>query len=86
MKKKHKMIAENNFFIKTFLFKLGVKRKLTQTEKEYYSAPYPTVVSRKPVAVWPKEIPISGTPERNHIIISNYTKWLNKTNIPKLLL
>jgi haloalkane dehalogenase len=85
-KKGHKMIAINNFFIKTFLFKLGIKRKLTNIEKEFYSAPYPTVESRKPLAIWPKEIPISGSPERNHAVLTNYSDWLKETNIPKLLL
>lgn len=85
-KKGHKMIAENNFFIKNILFKLGTKRKLTPTEKAYYNAPYPTVESRKPIAVWPKEIPIEGTPKRNFDVVSNYAKWLEETEIPKLLL
>jgi haloalkane dehalogenase len=85
-KKGHKMIAENNFFIKTFLFKLGTKRKLTKEEKAYYSAPYPTVDSRKPIEVWPKEIPIEETPYRNYIVVSEYVKWLKETTIPKLLL
>jgi len=85
-KRGHQMIAKNNFFIKMFLFKFGTKRKLSKEEKAYYNSPYPTVESRKPLEVWPKEIPIEGTPNRNHTIIANYSQWLKKTNIPKLLL
>jgi len=85
-KKGHKMLAEKNFIIKTFLFKIGVKRKLSEEEKAYYSAPYPTVESRKLIAVWPKEIPIDNTPKRNYEIVSSYGEWLKETNIPKLLL
>jgi haloalkane dehalogenase len=84
-KKGHRMIAEKNMFIKLFLFKVGVKRKLTEEEKAHYSSPYPTVESRKPIEVWPKEIPIDGFPEENHAIISRYTKWLQETDIPMLL-
>ncbi len=84
-KKGHKMIAEKNMFIKLFLFKVGVKRKLTEEEKAHYSSPYPTIESRKPIEVWPKEIPIDGSPEENHAIISRYAKWLQETDIPMLL-
>lgn len=85
-KKGHKMIAENNFFIKHFLFRFGIKRKLSKEEKTNYNAPYPSVASRKPIAVWPKEIPIEGIPKRNYDVVSNYQYWLAETTIPKLLL
>ncbi|MBL4594629.1 MAG: haloalkane dehalogenase [Flavobacteriales bacterium] len=85
-KKGHKMAAEKNFFVNMFLFKVGTKRKLTKEEKAYYLAPYPTVASRKPLAVWPKELPFSGTPERNYTIFEAYATWLKSTEIPKLLL
>jgi len=85
-KKGHKMIVEKNFFIEKFLFRFGTKRKLNKEEKDYYRSPYPTIESRKPIAVWPKEIPINETPKRNHLIVSNYAEWLKRTEIPKLLL
>lgn len=84
--KGHKMIAENNFFIKTILFKIGTKRKLTEREKEFYAAPYPTVESRKPIKVWPQEIPIEGNPERNFTIVNEYARWLRSTETPMLML
>lgn len=84
--KGHKLIAEKNLFINFILFHLGIKRKLTPEEKRHYLAPYPTVQSRKPIKVWPQEIPFDGYPLENHAIISNYGKWLKTTNIPKLLL
>jgi len=85
-KKGHKMIAKNNFFINMFLFKLGTKRKLSKAEKTYYNSAYSTIESRKPLAVWPKEIPIDRTLERNYKIFKEYSEWLKKTTIPKLLL
>ncbi|MEM7367961.1 MAG: haloalkane dehalogenase [Bacteroidota bacterium] len=84
--KGHKMIAENNFFIEKFLFKVGIDRQLTEQEKDYYSAPYPTVESRKPVKVWPKEIPFEGPGATNYAEIDAYTKWLKTSPLPKLLL
>lgn len=85
-KKGHKMIAENNFFIKRILFGMGTKRKLSKIEKDYYNAPYPTDESRKPIVVWPKEVPFDGDPKRNYVIIRAYAEWLVKTTIPKLML
>ena len=85
-KKGHKMIIVNNFFIKRILFGMGTKRKLTQIEKDNYNAPYPTEESRKPIAVWPKEIPFDRDPERNYVIIKAYAAWLEKTTLPKLML
>ncbi len=85
-KKGHKMIAEKNFFINTVLFKVGTRRKLSAEEKAFYSAPFPTVESRKPIEVWPKEIPINDSPERNKEIVSAYSDWLAHTQFPKLLL
>ncbi|MEM6802042.1 MAG: haloalkane dehalogenase [Bacteroidota bacterium] len=84
--KGQKMIAENNFFIEKFLFKVGIKRKLTEQEKAVYSAPYPTVESRKPIRVWPKEIPFEGSSEKNYAAIYSYSQWLGKSSLPKLLL
>lgn len=66
--------------------KIETKRKLSKVEKTYYNTPYPTADSRKPLAVWPKEIPIEGTPDRNYKIIKVYSEWLKETTIPKLLL
>ena len=84
--KGHKMIAENNIFIDKMLFKMATKRKYSEKEKAYYSEPYPTVESRKAIRVWPQEVPIDGTPERNVKLIQAYSDWLKTTDLPKLLL
>ena len=46
--------------------------------------PYPTVASRKPVRVWPNEVPLDGKPKHTYDIIKSYGEWLKETNIPKL--
>lgn len=84
--KGHKMNAVKNKFIKSMLFKVGTVRKFTKEEKLHYLEPYPTVESRKPLEVWPQEIPIDGTPERNFAIINAYAEWLKTTTLPKLLI
>ncbi len=85
-KRGHRMNAKNNFFVKTLLPVLGTKRRLSKKEKAYYKAPFPTVESRKPVEMWPKEIPIEGLPVESTKIVKKFNAWLEQTTIPKLLL
>ena len=77
------MISVANMFVNGILPRL-ISRKLTKEEFDHYAAPYPTIASRKPVRVWPREVPINGSPKHTHDLISNYGKWLTETDIPKL--
>jgi len=79
------MISVGNLFVKKMIPDMIV-RKLTKEEFEYYKSPYPTISSRKPVRVWPMEIPIDGKPRRVYEKISAYNKWLTDSDIPKLCL
>lgn len=73
-----------NLFVEKVLPE-AVVRDLTDAEMKHYRAPYPTVRSRQPVRQWPAEIPIEGTPEDVHEIVSNYRHWLTNSPHPKLL-
>jgi len=79
------MVNVGNMFIKKMLPDLIV-RKLSKKEKEIYAAPYTTIASRNPLAAWPKDVPIAGSPEFVYKKISTYVKWLTTTEIPKLCL
>ncbi len=79
------MISVANVFVKQILPQ-SVVRTLTTEEMEVYSAPYPTVASRRPVRQWPTQIPIDGHPAVMHEIVSAYNAWLQQTDVPKLLL
>lgn len=83
--KGHKMIVKNNFFIEKVLPNFMV-RKLSSQEMNDYRQPYPDEKSRKPLFVWPNEIPIAGHPKRNHDLVAGYYEWLKKSELPKLLL
>lgn len=61
-----------------------IVRKLSKEELDYYKEPYPTIKSRKPVRVWPLEIPIDGKPKRVYDKVVAYNKWLMESDIPKL--
>lgn len=77
------MISVANMFVKGML-PSGVMRDLTTEEFDRYKEPYPTIASRKPVRVWPQEVPISGSPARVHDKVAAYSEWLLETEIPKL--
>ena len=51
-----------------------------------YRAPFPTPESRKPVLVWPNEIPIVGEPARNVAVMQEIAGWLGASPQPKLYL
>ena len=84
-KKGDRMNLEKNFFIKRMM-PMMVSRKLSPQEKAAYSEPYPTPQSRKPIAEWPREIPISCEPADMHTEISQNYEWFRTVQIPKLLL
>ncbi len=77
------MISVGNMFVKKLLPDL-IHRKLSKEEIDYYEMPFPTIANRKPVRVWPTEVPLDGKPKRTYEIIKAYGEWLKETNIPKL--
>ena len=79
------MLSGMNAFVEKVLPAATV-RELTAEEMDQYRMPYPTVRSRRPVRVWPREIPINGRPADVHEAVAAYSRWLQETDIPKLLL
>jgi haloalkane dehalogenase len=79
------MLSVANMFLKKVV-PSSIVRKLSKEEFEYYLEPYPTIASRKPVRVWPTQIPINGKPKNMQEIIGAYNRWLTESDIPKLCL
>ncbi|MEM7030946.1 MAG: haloalkane dehalogenase [Chloroflexota bacterium] len=79
------MVNVANIFIKQMLPQ-NINRDLTKAEMEVYEKPYPTVVSRKPLLQWPREVPFSGSPADTYQIICDYSQWLQQTDMPKLFI
>ena len=77
------MISVMNIFLNVMVQKL-TERKYTTKELKIIKSPYPTIKSRKPIRVWPQEIPIAGQPKRMYAIIEGYSQWLQKTDKPML--
>ncbi|MEO0561618.1 MAG: haloalkane dehalogenase [Chloroflexota bacterium] len=79
------MISVFNAFINQLL-QGAIVRQLSPQEMAHYRAPYPTIASRKPVRQWPLEVPIDGAPADVSREVEAYTKALQESDVPKLLL
>jgi len=78
-----KLILEDNAAVEGLVASFP---NLTADEKSVYRAPYLTPgEDRRPTLTWPRNVPFDGEPADNAAIIEEYSKWLPKTNIPKLL-
>jgi haloalkane dehalogenase len=76
-----KVIYDENFFIEKAMPYL-TKRKLSKIEMDHYRKPFEVKSSRKPMLIFPRELPIAGENPENATIIKNYNKWLSKTDVP----
>jgi haloalkane dehalogenase len=78
------MVLEKNLFIERIL-PSAVLRDLTEEEMNVYRRPYlEPGESRRPTLTWPRELPISGEPKDVVSIVDDYSKWLAKSEVPKL--
>ncbi|MFD1937601.1 MULTISPECIES: haloalkane dehalogenase [Nonomuraea] len=80
-----RLILQENFFVETVLPK-SILRTLSDAEMDAYRAPFPTPESRIPTLVFPRELPIDGTPEDVAAIVEAYGRWLAESPLPKLLI
>lgn len=78
------MISQLNMFVNKILPN-AIVRDLTKAELARYREPYPDARSRRPVRVWPCEIPIDGSPADVHAVVAGYAEWLERTDTPMLL-
>ena len=53
---------------------------------DFYREPFLEESTRKPILVWPNEIPIDGFPQDNTKIVEAYYEKMKTSEIPKLLL
>ncbi len=82
-----KVILEDNSWLKKDGFlDAFIVRSLDDEALSVYQAPFPTEKSRKQVYQWPLEMPIGKKPIETYNIITDYNKWLEKTDIPWLFL
>ncbi|MEM6733794.1 MAG: haloalkane dehalogenase, partial [Myxococcota bacterium] len=80
----HEIVAVDNYFVEKLL-PMMAGRTLRSEEMAVYRAPYPSEKSRRPVAQWPLEIPLDGTPTDNTRRIGANYEWLKASDVPVLM-
>lgn len=80
------LMNQRGRFLLTVLMPRLTRRRLSRAEMTAYLAPFPTPLSRRPVAQWPREMPLSGQPVGVHAEVQRNYEWLRTAPLPKLLL
>ncbi|MFH8369257.1 haloalkane dehalogenase [Streptomyces sp. NPDC018031] len=84
--KGEEMILRDNLFIE-YNLSYGVVSGLAAEDHDAYRAPFPDAASRKPMLVWPREIPFDGEPVDVHQRMLAYGRWMAESpEVPKLLM
>ena len=78
-------IVRENFFVEKVL-PGSIVRKLTDSEMNVYREPFVEESARKPVFVFPNEIPFDGVPADVVAAVEAYDEALGEAGIPMLLL
>ena len=80
------MILDKNYFVELVLPN-SVIRKLSTAEMDVYRRPFLNPgEDRRPTLTWPRQIPIEGEPKEVVEIVTAYSEWLSKSDIPKLFI
>ena len=80
------LILEKNIFIEKILTG-SIIRDLSHEELETYREPFNQPgEDRRPMLSWPRQIPIEGEPNNVCKIVSEYSDWMSKNNMPKLFI
>jgi haloalkane dehalogenase len=80
------LVLEQNMFIERVL-RGSVIRELTETELQEYRRPYLSKgEDRRPMLVWPRQIPLDGEPPHMVDLVSRYGAFLRNSPIPKLFI
>jgi haloalkane dehalogenase len=80
-----RLALDENYFVEVVLPK-SIIRGLSEEEMAAYRQPFPTRESRLPTLVWPRELPIEGSPPDVVQIVERYGAWLAQSHIPKLFI
>ncbi len=80
------IVLEKNVFVERIL-PASIIRDLSEEEMGAYRAPFlESGESRRPTLTWPREIPIDGEPADVTAIVTQYGEWLERSDLPKLLI
>lgn len=80
-----RLVFDENFLVEEVLPK-SIKRTLSDREMKFYRMPFRKREARLPTLVWPRELPIEGSPPDIVEVVERYGKWLAQSPIPKLFI
>jgi haloalkane dehalogenase len=79
------MVLQQNLFVETAIH--STLRNLSDAEKAEWRRPFINAgEDRRPTLSWPRNLPISGTPESLVYRVNYYSEFLAKSQIPKLFI
>lgn len=81
----YRAIIKQNYLIEKLLRNSAI-RVLSEEEMDRYRAPFTTEESRKPLWQYINDLPLGNGPEDVVKLIQDYSDWLQKTPIPKLMM
>lgn len=79
------MVLDQNLFIEAVL-PASIMRKLRPEELDEYRRPFLDPGDRRPILMWPREIPLDGQPEDVAEIVRGYSEWIPGTGFKKLFI
>lgn len=81
--KGEELILEKNLFIEYLLPLRNIAPEVMEVYRRHYRNPGP---SRMPMLAWTRDLPIAGEPADVVEIVESYSRWLSKSDIPKLFI
>jgi haloalkane dehalogenase len=80
------LVLEQNLFVEVHLPN-GILRSLRAAEMAAYVRPFATPGEhRRPTLSWARQIPIDGDPPDIDGIVRTYSRWLARSDVPKLFI
>jgi len=80
------LALEQNFFVEVHMPN-GIVRTLSADEMAVYVKPFAAPgEDRRPTLSWARQLPIDGDPPDVDGIVRNYSRWLARSEVPKLFI
>jgi haloalkane dehalogenase len=78
------LILRDNAFVERVLPQ-SMMRKLADAEMAHYRKPFTNPgEDRRPTLTWPRQAPLDGEPPEVVHVVSEYSRWLAQSRVPKL--
>lgn len=81
----YRAVVKQNYLVNKLLPK-GMMHTMSEAEMDAYREPFPDEASRKPLWQYIQDLPLGKGPDDVVALIDTYSQWLQKTDIPKLMI